>query len=935
MQRSPVSEWQALSALFDEADGLDPPALHAWLARPERVGDPLVPQLRRMLAARDAVEASDFLVTLPRLPELGAHPPLFTPGEGLAVGPYRLLHHLGSGGMAEVWLAERDDGTFRRRVAIKLLHRRAGAAQRDSVALRFERERDILASLAHPHIAALYDAGVTTAGQPWLALEYVEGRPFDDWCDAERLDVRARVRLFRQVLLAVQYAHANLVMHRDLKPANILVARAGEVRLLDFGIAKLIDPGGAARDDTELTRAAGRMLTPRYASPEQLRGEALTTACDVYSLGVVLYELLCGERPYELRVESAAQLEHAILEVDPRAPSRRALGSDSAAARSSTPAGLRRMLAGDLDAIVLQALAKRPAQRYASVDALRADLDRWLDGDAVLARAPSRWYRWGKFVARHRLMVSVGSAAVCALAALAVVALLQARQAQHESARAIAARDFMIDMFGRADPEKARGTSITAGELLESGRVDVEHKLQQQPELQVELLQGIASIQSGMGDHTKAAQTLKAVEDLYRRLGRAPELVLAILDRAENAWNLGDMNTTATLLAEAQRVDAGASSDARVKARLAQLGGILASDRSDSARARALFSQAADEAARAYGPNHVKTLRALRDIANAESDAGNNDAASRIQADVVRRAAANPAVEPRQHAEFAFEHVRDLYDAGRVREALTAVEPASSQCDSLVGPNAEPCRKLQQVRVQSALRLGWPDRALSSLAPLTAMTNDTLSPARQASACALLVRMLAALGRPDDARALHERLQGLAEAGPEMALAEQFKVVAALALADSALRLGDAPQALRWAERALRREPHDGVSPRVFAWAHVLRGIALTDLGRYDDALAELRKGNTAHAAALGEQHPMTLLFSLNEARALALVGRPNEALQLVQRAEAPLRDAFGADAPTYLNVLRLQAWMGEAGLPSSAAKQTMSSRRDARLIFN
>jgi serine/threonine protein kinase len=942
MQRSPVSAWQELSALYEQAEDLHGAALDAWLAALQVAGHGQLPALRRMLAAREQLRDSDFLNAPPRLTSGAAPDGAPAAGPDTAIGPYRLLRPLGAGGMAEVWLAERSDGAFRRRVAIKLMFRQIGGAARDGVTKRFARERDILASLDHPNIAALHDAGVTPAGQPWLALEYVEGRPLTDWCDEARLGIADRVHLFRQVLLAVQHAHANLVMHRDLKPANILVGAQGEVRLLDFGIAKLLEPGEGAQADTELTRAAGRMLTPLYASPEQLRGEPLTIACDVYALGVVLYELLSGERPYEVRAESVAQLEQAILEADPKAPSRRVLSEEAAERRGLSVKALRKALAGDLDAITLQALAKQPARRYASVEALLADLDRWLGGEAVKAHAPSAVYRWGKFVRRNRLGVGLGTGAMLALAGVATVAVIQGQQAQRESARAVAARDFMIDMFRRADPEKARGTSITAGELLDSGRADVERKLQLQPELQVDLLEGIASIQTNMGDYTKAAQTYAAVERLQRQLGRTHELVIALADQAGTAGQMGDVDKAAAFLAEARRVNTEVAPDERLNARLAQIGGVLASDRSDHETARRLFNEAVTHAASAYGLNHIETLNALRSVANVESDAGKPEAAARVHADILARAAANPAIEPRQRAEFAYERVRDLYDAGRVRDALAAAEPASNECDVGVGPYAEPCRRLQQIRVQSALRLGWPDRALPVLAQLTATANDALSPARQAYASALLLRLRAAVGRNDDADGLHDRLRRLAESGSEIKVGEQPKVTAALALADSALLRGDAKQALHWTERALRREPNDAVSARVFAWGHALQGIALMQLGAIEPALVVLRRAHAAHATALGELHPMTLLFSLNEARALHLLGRTAEGMSLVQRAGPGLREAFGADSPTYLNVIRLQALFAESGSPSIAAKQTVDAfprgpgaDSGARLIFN
>lgn len=926
MQRSssPVTAWQELSALYEQADDLDGAALAAWLASPRIAGHAQLAALRRMLAARERLRGSDFLEAPPRLAQ-DAPAGVETQGlrAGLPIGPYRLLRPLGAGGMAEVWLAERSDGAFQRRVAIKLMFRQIGSAARDSVAQHFERERDILASLDHPNIAALHDAGVTPSGQPWLALEYVEGRPLVDWCDQARLGIAARVRLFRQVLLAVQHAHAKLVMHRDLKPANILVADGGQVHLLDFGIAKLLEPGEGAQADTELTRAAGRLMTPLYASPEQLRGEPLTIACDVYALGVVLYELLSGERPYEVRAESAARLEQAILEAEPRAPSRRALGTLAAEQRGLSVPALRKALAGDLDAIVLQALAKQPARRYASAEAMLADIDRWLDGEPVKAHAPGALYRWGKFVRRNRLGVGLGAGAMLALAGVATVAVLQGREAQRESARAVAARDFMIGMFRRADPEKARGASITAGELLERGREDVERSLGAQPELQAELLHGIASIQADMGEHAKAADTYRAVEALRRRLGSSRELMMAVADRAQAAWSLGDVAASAAFLDEAQRLSAQFRPDSATRYRLAQLGGLLASERSDLAAARRQYTEAVEQATLAYGGAHVRTLDALRSVANIEADAGRPEAAARLHAEIVRRAVDNPDIEPRQRAEFAYEGVRDLYDAGRLRDALAAAEESAARCDAEVGPNALVCRQIHQARAQAALRLGWPDRAVPALASLRALADDALSPARQAVAGAVLVRLLAALGRRDEMEARRTTLRRLAEGGAETRLAARFKVIAAMSLADAALRLGDAREALGLADLALRGQADNTASPREVAWAHVLRGVSQSELGAHAQGLTSLHHAVEVQRAGFGRAHPMTQLFALNEAKALALVGRPHDALRIVNEAAPVLRSAFGDDAPTYLEVLRLQAWIRNQATAADAAQRS------------
>ena len=353
--RDPVADRKELSALYEHAELLAGSELQDWMAELRAESRHLVPHLERMLGARARVAREGFLETLPTLPGPAERPPAEW-GEGSRLGAYRLIRHIGSGGMAEVWLAERVDGAFDRQVAIKLLYNHPTRAEREPFVERFRRERDILASLNHPHIAGLHDAGVTPSGQPWLALEVVQGERITDWCDARRIDVRGRVRLFTQVLDAVAYAHANLVVHRDLKPANILVTEQGEVKLLDFGIAKLLDGVEGGAKDSELTRHGGRPLTPQYASPEQLQGRPLTTASDVYSAGVVLYELLCGARPLEVRKGATpAQIESAIIAEDPRPPSRRLMPAAVGEARAATP----RSLARTLPAIWMRSQARR------------------------------------------------------------------------------------------------------------------------------------------------------------------------------------------------------------------------------------------------------------------------------------------------------------------------------------------------------------------------------------------------------------------------------------------------------------------------------------------------------------------------------------------------------------------------------------------------
>ncbi|MEO8016328.1 MAG: serine/threonine-protein kinase, partial [Pseudomonadota bacterium] len=349
MKRDPA-ELAVLSKLLDDALDLGPEERATWIeGLPENYQN-LKPALRRMLLGAGARETAD-VVRIGRQVQAavaGAATLAATVDlkPGSAVGPYELIRELGRGGMGMVWLARRTEGLMNRLVALKLPH--SGFFHAELVE-RIARERDILESLTHPHIARLYDAGVTGAGQPYLAIEFIEGVPLTEYCDQRRLGVRARIGLFVQVLQAIQYAHSNLVIHRDIKPANILVTEQGAAVVLDFGIAKLLNEG--VSPETPLTQFGGRVLTPDYASPEQISGRNISTASDVYSLGVLLSELLCGARPYYLKRESRGALEDAIVEVEPLAPSRN-LKPEAATLRGSSEKALARELHGDLDNIV-------------------------------------------------------------------------------------------------------------------------------------------------------------------------------------------------------------------------------------------------------------------------------------------------------------------------------------------------------------------------------------------------------------------------------------------------------------------------------------------------------------------------------------------------------------------------------------------------------
>ncbi|MET0555351.1 MAG: serine/threonine-protein kinase [Vicinamibacteria bacterium] len=475
------TRWAVLSPHLDAALDLSAAARAAWL-EDLRAGDPsLAAEIEDLLRHFDRVEAEEFLEDAPS--------PRATLA-GQAMGAYTLREPIGHGGMGSVWRAERSDGRYQGVVAVKLLNASLIGHEAEG---RFRREGNILARLRHRHIAHLIDAGVTPAGQPYLVLEHVDGEHVDAHCDRRRLGVEARVRLFLDVLSAVSHAHANLIVHRDLKPSNVLVDGEGAVKLLDFGVAKLL-----ARDDADaaptLTREGSALLTPRYAAPEQLTGGDITTATDVYALGVLLYVLLAGRHP---------------VHVDPNAAPGEA--RDRAASRGTTPQGLRRLLRGDLATIVGKALKADPAERYVSVGALGDDLRRWLDHAPIAARPDSFAYRAARFVRRHRLPVALSGVLVASLAAGLAGTLWQARAAARQRDRALAQadraesiNDFNAFLLGDAPADVPASLS----ELLERAEMLGEKRAQHDPALVVEVLVNVGGIYAAREELGGARRTL-------------------------------------------------------------------------------------------------------------------------------------------------------------------------------------------------------------------------------------------------------------------------------------------------------------------------------------------------------------------------------------------------------------------------------------------
>ncbi|HET9472827.1 MAG TPA: protein kinase, partial [Steroidobacteraceae bacterium] len=598
-----VGSWEVLNRLLDKALELPPPQVDTWLETLAPEFDALKPQLKRMLSRYAQVETGDFLNTLPKFDippaEVGAR----TEQPGDVIGPYRLERELGSGGMGVVWLAVRTDVLVKRPVALKLPH---GAWRRAGLAERMAREREILATLTHPNIAHLYDAGVTAEGQPYLAIEYVEGTRVDVYCRERQLTVRARLELFAQAAKAVAYAHGKLVVHRDLKPANILVTADGQVRLLDFGIAKLLEDGQAR--ETRFTEISGRALTPDYASPEQILGEPLTIASDVYSLGVILYELLCDQRPYKLQRDSRGALEEAILQADPPLP------SDVADARQ------RPALRGDLDTVVLKALRKKPAERYPTVHALLDDIERHLGSRPVLAQRDSRWYRARKFIMRNRLAVGAAGAIVLALIIGTVVATWQARVALAEKARAEEVQEFITSVFRDADPwMQSEGKALSATQLLLQAEKRLNQRSDATPTLKVAMLVIIGESLFSLQENKESARVATEALSIQQRIPDADPLVTARLHLAlsKSQEYLGDNDAAVAELGKtfAALETARDAGPVKVRARLHESAlGMAVNDYSITERAA---RQAIDEASAVMGPRSDEVAMALMFLSKA------------------------------------------------------------------------------------------------------------------------------------------------------------------------------------------------------------------------------------------------------------------------------------------------------------------------------
>jgi tetratricopeptide (TPR) repeat protein len=745
--------WVRIEPMLEAALEMDPPARAAWLEGLDAARPDVAPALRRLLATHERAERCGGLESGPRLPDTAPWSSSHAPGE--VVGPFALLRPLGHGGMGEVWLARQVDGRLEREVALKLpgLHQQ-GAHWRE----RFRRERDILARLAHPHIARLYDAGVSSDGQPWLAMEHVEGRPLDEHVRHEAPSIPQRLALFRQVLDAVAHAHRHLVVHRDLKPANILIDGAGRVKLLDFGIAKLLEEERPADADHQLTRIGGRVMTLRYAAPEQLTGEPIGTATDVYALGVILHELITGVSPYRAIRESRAITDSALLAEHPAAP-------------SAIAGPVARQVRGDLDAIILKAMRRDPAARYASVERFDEDIERHLDRRPVAARRGTWRYLAGRFAARHKFSFAAGAAVLFALLAGLVAADHERRTAEAQRARAERhfasvrklANTLIFEVHAQLEnlpgSLKARETLVgTALEYLDALAAESAGD----PALMFELavayrtigdIQGQARI-ANLGDPAAAMRNYEKAHDLFLAVERVRPVDASLL---RERWKLGHEMARGYFMMSDARWEPQIAAALAIAERLAALPGATAGD-------RALVASALCERA------HIRT-------AAAGFDAG-------AEADIAR------GVDLVEH--LARASPRDLELRTRLATCRTRAGVALSRAGTASLPRSiEHLRRARELRLELAL----------------ASPTDAISASAAAAATAELAAVLGLAGdqRQADAMiaealALNAEQRARDPANVELVVDRLGMLQAAARIA---YRLGERERAMRIAREAL------------------------------------------------------------------------------------------------------------------------------------
>lgn len=796
-------------------------------------------------------------------------------------GPFRLVREIGRGGMGVVYLGERSDGQFDHHVAVKVVKR---GMDSDAIEARFLRERQILASLEHPNIARLYDGGVTESGQPYFAMEYVDGLPLTKYSDGHRLSIERRIELFAQGCQAVQYAHQNLVVHRDLKPSNMLVTGDGRVKLLDFGIAKVMGDASGDGSPITVTDYGQRILTPEYASPEQLVGRQVTTASDVYSLGVVLYELLSGHRPYSLGSLSPSEMERAVADSRISPPSSRLLTRSSAdpaegetdplaeiaSARSVPLARLRRRLRGDLDTIVMKALRTDPIRRYASAEGLLEDLRLHLSGQPIKARPESVWYRTSKFVLRNRVVVSIAAAVTALLLTSVVVSLDLADQRAQESSKAQQVTAFLTSILGSADPDQTRGEEVSLIEILDSGSKRIETELQGQPEVQAELMDVMATVYLRLGEYETAERLARSSLDLRLAVfGPRHELV------ARSHHRIGF-----ALRGQARWEE---SIEFLERARELQL---------------ALL-----------GPDHESLAVTLYDLAWIEAHyRGDYAAAEGLHRQAVAIFEKNSGYESEGVARGLYNIAWQVQRQGRYADARDTYRESLALWRKLVGDQHRSVAKNVSGLASAYQDLGELEEAERLFREALEIRRKVLAPDHPDMATSLNNLATALRDRGDHAGAASFFEEACSIYRSRLGPTHQFTSICEQNLGGALAGSGRWKEGIELLQRVLRtRIQRQGAEHPEIALTHVRLGDAFNFSGDHSQAERHFQTAFEIREKSLGEDHPETAQAQVSLATALLNLGRRQEALDLVHRALETLNDRLGADHPETVRATKLR----------------------------
>ena len=870
------TDWEELDRLFDAALDRSPEERKAFVAEACEGQPALRAELESLLAAE--ADAPDFLnqeavaFAAPAYePEEGesiADDPLAAPSH--QVGPYRLEEEIGRGGMSRVFRAERTDGGFEHTVAVKLL--RIGL-DTDAARRRFRLEQQVLAKLKHPHIAALLDGGLTEDDVPYLVMEYVDGQPITSFCDEHTLSIPERLSLLQDVGRALQHAHRNLIVHRDLKPSNVLVTDEGTVKLLDFGIAKLLDDSAAITLPD--TRTGVRPMTPAYAAPEQVRGEAVSTATDVYQLGVLSYEMLTGHRPFE--ASDRRNMERAILDTTPCRPStvvsQARENADEAdcpatpeaisAARSTTTRQLRHVLEGDLNTIVQTAMRKEEDRRYASVEALLGDLERYRNGQPIEARSASLGYRMGKFVQRNRWGVGIALAFLGLVITFGALLVQQRERARREAQKAEIVSSYLVNLFSAGTPDGAPDT-VTARTLVRRGLARVE-RLENRPLVQAEMLDALGQAARGIGEWSQADSLLQHSLALRRRhlSPPHPDLAASLVHVADTRrsgqrfWEARPLYEEALSMSRHLRSDAYR---ADILEGLAQT--ISMQGRPDSAEV--LMRKAIDlRRRREGGPYHGLSLDQM-DLARIVQRQGQHDEAEALYRAGLRKMQEGTGYTSTEEV-TAYNNFGDLLRIkGENVAAATYYRKALSIASKEMGRAHPRARRARDNLYKTLIHRGRYEQALS-----VARTNLNVVRNRHApphlsvtTAYQRMGHLLDNIGQSAEAQPLlRKAVRYRADAhGPDHIWTHNTRVRYALCLVERG-RLEEAQRMLQAGTRALRQTPSDSTTvnlTRMKAITYVGKGELYAKRGEWRRAESLLDRGYRLRREQVGLRAPLS-----------------------------------------------------------------------------